>query len=165
MGRRIIGEQERRGAAMGLGGGAAVWLLLWISVGSPEHLLLRLHGRCDLPPFWLLWLILLGWYALAGMALGSALLGCPAGMAAEARRWQGSTFSLAAVTLFSVWYVLLVGKRMIWLSAGFLLLSAAACAAAVLCWRRWNRVSAALMTACAAIALLLFLLQLGLMVR
>lgn len=163
MGRRIIGERERRGITVGGGVGAGVWAMLWLAVGSPEGLLLRLHGRCELPPLWLLWLCLTAWYILAGVALGAVLPGSSAGMAAEARRWQGSTFALGGVTLFSVWYIVLVGKRMIWLSAGFLPAAVAACLSAALSWRRWNRLSAAVMLGEAAAALLLFTLQLGMM--
>lgn len=99
---------------------------------SPLYLLHRLDATEILPPLWILTILLLGWYAAAGVFLGGAFLRTPKGRASEGSFWRGCTCLVLGCMLLSVWYILLFGKGTLLLSWVFLPLCTGAMLMAVL---------------------------------
>ena len=141
---------------MGGGGTVTVALLTRWTVGSPLAVLHTLENFFPLPPTWLMSLLWLASFALAGGAAGY-LLTCPGGGgSSETLFWRGSTFWVLGVVFSLVWYTLLVGKFFLLPSWFCLILSAAA---SLVCAVSWTQVKSA-----AAVAMFLYALwQIGLL--
>lgn len=94
----------------GLIGGGAVLLAaicLCLTVGSPLPVLRLLGAGALLPPLWIMGLLWLCGYALAGASAGWALACAGRGASRSAQCWRGLTFLVLEVTFSFAWYSLL----------------------------------------------------------
>jgi hypothetical protein len=137
-----MGRLQRTGMLVGGGLGLAAGIALRGAAGSPLPVLRLLGADALLPPLWLVGLLFLAGYVLAGGAAGY-LASCPVGGGRrEAHLWRGGTFLALAVGLSFCWYSCLFSSFLLLLSWLCLL---AAVGFALLCglsWWRLNRLCA-----------------------
>ena len=142
-----------------IGGGIAVAaaILVRVAVGSPHSALWQLGATDRLPPLWILSLLWLGFFFLAGCAWGYLLGGCGkrGGAIHEAAVWRGSLCLVLSLVFSFLWYALLVGTLSLFLSW---LCLAAAVAFAFLCAFSWFRVGRGVGWVTVGFALWLFFL-------
>jgi tryptophan-rich sensory protein len=146
-----------------VGGGAALAaaLLTRLAAGSPAATVHQLEAFLPLPPLWLMGLLWLSAFALAGAAAGEMLtVPCPSPRV-EALAWRGATALILAVVFSLVWYTLLFGKFLLLASWLCLPLSAAAAAWCALSWGQVNRRAACILWGFALWEAFLFFLQLA----
>ena len=125
-----------------IGGGVTVTaaILVRMAVGSPHAALWQLGATDRLPPLWILSVLWLGWFFLAGCAWGYLLGACPKrrGCGHDAAVWRGSLCLVLSLVFAFLWYALLVGSLSLFLSW---LCLAVAVIFAFLCAFSWFSVS------------------------
>ena len=134
-----MGSLQRTGMLAGGGVGLLAGLALRGAAGSPLPVLRLLGADALLPPLWLLGLLWLAGYALAGGAAG-CLAACPVrGGQREAALWRGGTFLALAVGLSFCWYSCLFASFLFFLSWLCLLAAAGLAFLCTLSWWRSDR--------------------------
>lgn len=130
-----FGKIHKTYALIGACSGLAAAVCLRLTVGSPLPILRLLGADALLPPLWLVGVLWLLSYALAGASVGY-ILACRAGGGdRDALRWRGITFLILAVTLSFAWYSLLFSSFLLLPSWICLLLAAASALLCTLSWR------------------------------
>lgn len=152
-----FGKIHKTYALVGACSGLAAAVFLRLTVGSPLPILRLLGAEALLPPLWLVGILWLLSYALAGASVGY-ILACRAGGGdRDALRWRGITFLVLAVTLSFAWYSLLFSSFLLLPSWICLLL---ATASACLCTLSWRSVDPLATIAAGGLTLWLLLLAL-----
>ena len=152
-----FGKIHKTYALVGACSGLAAAVFLRLTVGSPLPILRLLGAEALLPPLWLVGILWLLSYALAGVSVGY-ILACRAGGGdRDALRWRGITFLILAVTLSFAWYSLLFSSFLLLPSWICLLL---ATSSALLCTLSWRMVDPLATVAAGGLALWLLLLAL-----
>lgn len=119
-----------------IGGGIGLFSAVSVAcvVGSPLPVLRLLGAAGVLPPLWLMEILWLGMYALAGVSAGYLFACPPGGGEGEALRWRGMTFLIFEVTFSFAWYSLLFGSLLLLPSWICLLLSIASGVVGAVTW-------------------------------
>lgn len=127
-----------------IGGGAVLLsaLCLCLTVGSPLPILRLLGAGALLPPLWIVGLLWLFGYALAGASAGYVLACAGKGASRSAHGWRGVTFLTLEVTLSFAWYSLLFQSFLLLPSWFCLLLAVGAGFACTLSWFSVSRPAA-----------------------
>ncbi len=155
-----FGKIHKTYALIGACSGLAAAVFLRLTVGSPLPILRLLGADALLPPLWLVGILWLLSYALAGASVGY-ILACRAGGGdRDALRWRGITFMILAVTLSFAWYSLLFSSFLLLPSWICLLLATASACLCTLSWRSVNLLPTVVVGGLALWLLLLALTQL-----
>ena len=133
-----MGKTHKTCALIGACAGLAAAVCLRLTVGSPLPILRLLGADTLLPPLWLVGILWLLSYALAGASVGYILACRPGGGDCDALRWRGITFLILAVTFSFAWYSLLFSSFLLLPSWICLLLAAASALLCTLSWRSVN---------------------------
>ncbi len=147
--------------------GIAAALSVRLGVGGTLEVLHRLDAPAVLPPLWLLTLLYLGGFFLAGAAAGSILyalwggLGC----AREAAAWRGCTCLTLSVTLTLCWYALFFGRASLLVSWLCLLLAVALALASVLAWWIIDRLASLAVCGYTAVCFVLVVCQVAVLLH
>ena len=130
-----FGKFHKTCVLIGACAGLAAAVCLRLTVGSSLPILRLLGADTLLPPLWLMGILWLLSYALAGASVGY-ILACRAGGGdRDALRWRGITFLVLAVTLSFAWYSLLFSSFLLLPSWICLLLSVVSALLCTLFWR------------------------------
>ena len=144
MGKRINRMDNRRKIGLTVGGGLGLigGIALRCAAGSPLPVLRLIGADTLLPPLWLVGVLWLAGYALAGGAAGY-LSACPVvGGRRAVLLWRGGTFLALSIGLSFCWYSCLFGAFHLLLSWVCLVMSVGFALLCTLSWWRVNSICA-----------------------
>ena len=116
MGMKSVSRLQKTGMAVGGGAGLLGAVALRGAAGSPVPVWRLLGADALLPPLWLMGLVWLAVYVLAGGAAGYLATCSAAGGRREALLWRGGTFLALALGLSFCWYSCLFASFLLLLS-------------------------------------------------
>ncbi len=105
-----FGKFHKTYTLIGGGAGLLTAVSLRATVGSPLPVLRLLDAGAILPPLWIMGLLWIAAYAVAGGAAGYILACGSGGSHGDSLRWRGMTFLVVEVTFSYAWYSLLFGS-------------------------------------------------------